>query len=82
MKIFLHQTGAVPDYMTVKELSEVMEHRRAEARAAIREHRESCRRVRRARAAYSAASRAYWQGWRQCLALYLARRPMEKGAVS
>ena len=62
--------GAVPDYMTVKELSEVMERERAEARAAVREFRVSRTRLKAATASYRAARRSYWRSWGRALAYW------------
>ena len=62
--------GVVPDYMTVKEQSEIMERQRAEARAAIRDFRKAYRRMRDARAAYKATRRSYWRNWGIALAFW------------
>lgn len=62
--------GAVPDYMTVKELSEVMERQRAEARAAVREFRQGRERMRAALSSYRAARRSYWRSWGRALAYW------------
>ena len=62
--------GLVPDYMTVKELSEVLERQRAETRAAIREFRVSRTRLKAATASYRAARRSYWRSWGRALAYW------------
>ena len=74
-----NDTGAVPDYMTVKELSEVMERQRAETRAAIRDFRNSCRRLRQARTDYRTARRAYWRNWGRALAYWRKADPQARG---
>ena len=63
--------GFVPDYMTVKELSEIMERRRAEARSAVRAFRCSRRRMRMAMAAYRSARRTYWRSWGRAMGFAL-----------
>lgn len=67
---YLKPPGAAPDYMAVKELSEVMERKRAEARAAVRDFRISRTRLKAATASYRAARRAYWQSWGAALAYW------------
>ena len=65
-----NEPGAVPDYMTVKELSEVMERERAQARAAVREFRQGRARMRASLSSYKAARRAYWRSWGAALAYW------------
>lgn len=68
-----NEPGAAPDYMAVKELSEIMERERAEARAAIQDFRASRKRLRSATASYRAARRSYWHNWGLALASFRSR---------
>lgn len=74
-----NEPGAIPDYMTVKELSEVMERERAQARDAVRDFRRSRERMRASLSSYRAARRTYWRSWGTALAFWRERSPQERG---
>ena len=76
---YLKPPGAAPDYMAVKELSEVMERQRAEAREAIREFRASRTHLKAATASYRAARQAYWHSWGLALAACRTRGAQVRG---
>ena len=62
--------GVVPDYMTVKEQSEIMERERANARVAVREFRQARTHMRASLSSYRAARRTYWRNWGIALAFW------------